>query len=299
MLEFQIPKIEDREWAKPILAGAEGMGNEFAFGTLFLWSKAYNCRICRHGEFVFVCYNYGTGEDLYTYPIGKGNLREALEVLRGDAAERGVPFRLWGLSREDCEELEDELPGRFSYEPFRNDFDYIYRSQDLIQLAGRKYHGKRNHLSQFSRNYSWSYEDISPENFEDVRKVAREWARQNGVDESGGLSSENQAIFKALEFFGPLEFSGGLIRVDEKPVAFTIGEEINSCCFVLHFEKALEGYTGLYAVINHEFAARRLEKYEYVNREEDMGVEGLRKAKLSYHPAILQEKYVASPREQT
>ena len=87
MLEFQIPKIEDREWAKPILAGAEGMGNEFAFGTLFLWSKAYNCRICRHGEFVFVCYNYGTGEDLYTYPIGKGNLREALEVLRSDAAE--------------------------------------------------------------------------------------------------------------------------------------------------------------------------------------------------------------------
>lgn len=296
MLEFKIPKIEDREWVQPILTAAEGMGNEFAFGTLFLWSEAYSCRICRHGDFIFVCYNYGSGEDLYTYPIGRGDLREALELLEKDAQERNVPFRLWGLSREDCEELEGEVPGRFQYQPFRDDFDYIYRTQDLIQLAGRKYHGKRNHLSQFSRNFSWSYEDISPENFEDVRAVALEWARQNDPETAGGLTQENGAIFKALEYFAPLKLSGGLIRVEGKPAAFTIGEEINPCCFVLHFEKALEGYLGLYTVINHEFASRNLSQYEYVNREEDMGIEGIRKAKLSYRPALLLEKYVASPK---
>ena len=94
--------------------------------------------------------------------------------------------------------------------------------------------------------------------------------------------------------------SGGLIRVDGRPAAFTLGEALHTSCFLLHFEKALDqAYTGIYAAINHEFARRNLESFVYVNREEDMGVEGLRKAKLSYHPAILQEKYVASPREQT
>lgn len=103
----------------------------------------------------------------------------------------------------------------------------------------------------------------------------------------------------ALHGFEPLGMKGGLIRIEGKPVAFTVGEEINPRCFVIHFEKAVDGYNGLYAAINHEFAANALSGYEYINREEDMGIEGLRKAKLSYQPAILLEKYMAVPKGET
>ena len=108
------------------------------------------------------------------------------------------------------------------------------------------------------------------------------------------IDDETCAINMAFRSFEELKLSGGLLRVDGKPVAFTVGEEINPEVYLLHFEKALSGYEGLYAAINHEYAANHLENYRYINREEDLGIEGLRKAKLSYNPAILLEKYSAT-----
>ena len=213
-----------------------------------------------------------------------------------DARERGIPFRMWGVTQETLEEFESLFPGKFDYIPLRDDFDYIYRSEDLISLAGRKLHGKRNHLAQFNRSYQWTYEDVTRDNFRDCLEVAHAWCLKNGSCGEDGRSEENCAVASSLHNFEALHMKGGLIRIDGKPVAFSIGEEVNPRCFVVHFEKALDGYNGLYPAINREFAARALSGYEYINREEDMGIEGLRKAKLSYYPAILLEKYMAVPK---
>lgn len=299
MFEWKIPEVSDREWMQPALAASGGMGSEYAFGTLYLWSHAYGTHVCRYRDWVMRA--SGPKDNLsYLLPLGPGGMREKVEVLLADAEERGRKFRMWCLTKPEIDQLEQEMPGMFRYHLHRGASDYIYEAQDLINLAGRKYHGKRNHLSRFQRQYDWSYEDIAPENFADCKAVAREWCKENGgCGKEDGTDDEQCAINMAFRSFEELKLSGGLLRVEGKPVAFTVGEEINPEAFLLHFEKALSGYEGLYAAINHEYAANHLADYRYVNREEDLGLEGLRKAKLSYNPAILLDKYSATLLSQT
>ena len=291
MLQFDFPELLDREWLRPALSESGNLGSEWAFGTLFIWRDSFYSKVCRRGDSVLFCF----GGPLHTYNLPlcpAADLPEMVELMIADAREKGFPFQMWGVTKECTEELEKQFPGRFRFELDRNGSDYIYRSEDLIRLSGRKYHGKRNHIAQFERAYDWSYEDLSPENLEDCRAVAKEWCRTHGGCESReGYAGELSALDRALSHFGPLHLGGGMIRIEGKPVAFTVGEEINPKTYLLHFEKALDGYDGLYAVINHEYAEKHLSGYEFINREEDMGLEGLRKAKLSYHPEFLCEKY--------
>lgn len=269
-----------------MLSATGRMGSEYAFGTLFLWRDTFFARVCPAGHYTF--FSYGEKNHIYKSPVSKGNFAEIIQALFADAKERNIPFRMWGATREEVDLLEGAFPGRFHFRADRNNADYIYRAGDLIRLSGRKYHGKRNHVAQFERNYDWSYEDLSPENLEECRSISHSWNEENPETDNNG---ENKAIVRALEHFKALHLGGGLIRVKGRPVAFTIGEEINPKAYLIHFEKALDGYIGLYAEINREYAKRHLENYEYINREEDMGIEGLRKAKLSYHPAFLLDKY--------
>ena len=296
MLDFQYPVLEDRAWMRPILSESGGMGNEYAFGTLFLWGGVYGSRYCRFEDFLLL--NWGKDRVQYNFPIGKGDLKRVLGEMMEDARQRGDAFRMWGMTGSQCEQMEAAFPDTFVFTPDRDGSDYIYRSEDLIQLAGRKYHGKRNHLSRFARTYSFTYEDLGPDNLEACLEIAKAWADQSMSTGEKVKSPERElgALSLAIRHFDALALSGGLIRIDGKPAAFTIGEEINSKLFLLHFEKALSGYDGLYAAINHEFAARNLSGYEYINREEDMGIEGLRRAKLSYYPAILLDRYTAELR---
>ncbi|MCI1964602.1 MAG: phosphatidylglycerol lysyltransferase domain-containing protein [Oscillospiraceae bacterium] len=291
MINFSFPELSDREWLAPKLSASGKLGSESAFGTLFLWKNTYYSKICRVQDAVLFCFS----GPLHTYNMplcDKSRLTEMMELMIADAADRKIPFQLWGATKEQTEELMQLFPGRFQYELDRNGSDYIYESEKLIRLSGRKFHGKRNHIAQFERKYDWSYEDLSHENLEDCRSVAKQWCRDHGeIYDKNASASEPCAIDRALDHFDALHLAGGLIRVEGKPVAFTIGEEINPNVYLLHFEKALDGYDGLYAVINHEYAARHLEKYELINREEDMGIEGLRKAKLSYHPFLLLNRY--------
>lgn len=292
MLDFQYPSLEDREWLQPLLSASGEMSSTAAFGTFYIWKNTYFAQVCRLPDYTLFFTN---GENkAYGPPFTAGDKKvEAVELMIADAKEKGIPFRMWGISKEFTEELEQKFPGRFRFQPDRDSFDYIYSAVDLIQLPGRKYHGKRNHVAQFQRKYNWSYEDISAENLEDCRAIAREWCKSHGCRDHSGFESEPCALRRTLDHFEELHMGGGMIRVDGKPAAFTIGEEINKDVYLLHFEKALDGYDGLYAVINQEHAARRLSSYQYINREEDMGIEGLRKAKLSYHPTVLLEKYIA------
>lgn len=290
MIDFDFPELSDRGWLSPQMSASGKLGSEWAFGTLFIWKNTYFSKVCRVGDCTLFCFS----GPLHTYNMplcGSDRLAEMVELMISDAAERENRFQLWGVTEEQTAVLEQLFPGRFRFETDRNGSDYIYKAEDLINLSGRKYHGKRNHIAQFERRYDWSYEDLFAGNLEDCRTVAKEWCKVHGCRDAHGFPSEPCAIDRALDNFDALHLGGGLIRIDGKPVAFTIGEEINSRIYLLHFEKALDGYDGLYAVINHEYAARHLGGYELINREEDMGIEGLRKAKLSYHPEILLNRY--------
>lgn len=294
MIDFDFPELADREWLSPELSASGKLGSEWAFGTLFIWKNTYYSKVCHVQDGTLFCFS----GPLHTYNMplcDKSHIAQLVELMIADASERGNSFQLWGANEDQAKELEQMFPGRFRFETDRNASDYIYRSEDLIHLSGRKFHGKRNHIAQFERKYDWSYEDLTHENLEDCRSVAKQWcAAHGGCRDKNGFASEPCAIDRALDNFDGLHLAGGLIRIKGEPVAFTIGEEINPQIYLLHFEKALDGYDGLYAVINHEYAARHLESYEFINREEDMGIEGLRKAKLSYHPAILLNRYRAT-----
>ena len=288
-LEFREPVLEDAAWAAPILSASDSMACEYSFTTIFMWRKYYHNRIARYGQYLFV----KSSEEGHSYLLPQGgDLKEGISILRAYVHGQGHPLVLFGEDEQMKRRLQSLFPGEFIFEPSPEDFDYLYLTADLAGLAGKKYHAKRNHISAFSAKYDWSYERICERNLSEVEEMAREWCRQRGNCEDKGLRSENCAIREALRHRDVLSLRGGLIRAEGKVVAFTFGSPINDNVFDIHVEKALADYAGAYAVINREFAARELSHYRYINRENDLGLEGLRRAKRSYHPAILLEKFV-------
>lgn len=288
MLDFHTPTLADKEWVDSVLTGSRHMSCVYTFAQMYLWSIHYGTKICRYKNCVLA--KSGIAEPCYIYPAGEYDITEVVEVLRQDAAERGVKFGFCVSEEWQADELDAAFPGVFTRDSSRDDADYIYNAEDLINLSGRKYHGKRNHIAKFERMYpEWSYEAITADNTDDCMAACTEW--YEGPEElSESLIHERQIIYKALAEREILGLTGGLIRVDGKVIAFTLGEPLNDSSFVIHFEKALPGFEGAYPVINNQFAKHELSSYRYINREEDLGIEGLRKAKLSYYPAILLEK---------
>ncbi|MFY9272906.1 MAG: phosphatidylglycerol lysyltransferase domain-containing protein, partial [Thermacetogeniaceae bacterium] len=186
------------------------------------------------------------------------------------------------------------FPEKFEYSEARDSFDYVYLLEDLAALTGKKYRGKRNHVNYFMKNYNWSFEQISPENLAECWEMNLEWCKINNCMCDIQLASEFCAVRRCFDYFDQLELEGGLLRADGKVVAFTIGEKLNSDTYDTHIEKAFSGIKGAYQTINQQFAKFIQQKHPeiiYVNREEDMGRAGLRKAKLSYHPVRMEEKY--------
>ena len=199
------------------------------------------------------------------------------------------------MTPEQFELLEQIYPGRFAIRYYRDSADYVYETKKLISLSGKKYHGKKNHINKFKKLYpDWSYETISSENVEDCFQMALEWRRQNGCEDDEEKSAEMCVTLNALRLLEELKLRGGLIRAGGKVVAFSIGEPVCDDTMVVHIEKAYADLQGAYPMINQQFLEHEASQYRYVNREEDLGEEGLRQAKESYHPVFLVEKGVVS-----
>ncbi|MGN0499469.1 MAG: DUF2156 domain-containing protein [Acutalibacteraceae bacterium] len=291
MLEFNTVKLEDIDWYNAILAKANELQPQITldapFGANYLWAHYYGTKICRFGDFILKGYFNDDGSASFTFPLGAGDVDKALFALRDYADMCGFPLRFGGLSREQAEYVNSLFGGCFEFCENRDFAEYIYETEKLATLSGRKLHSKRNHLNRFEASYNYSFELIDGANKADALSVAREWCKNAELDES--IDEERCAIKRALDNFERLNFKGAIIRIDGKAVAMTMGEPISRRAFVTHFEKAVDGYEGLYVAINCYFA-RALKEYELINREEDMGIEGLRRAKLSYKPTILLEQ---------
>lgn len=186
------------------------------------------------------------------------------------------------------------------YIPERDYFDYIYLREDLATLRGKKYQSKRNHINNFKKQYSYEYVPITPDIVPQCLKLECKWYKaNNGDNDEEELNDERRSLTYALHHFDSLSLIGGALRVDNEIIAFSFGAPINHNTFGVHVEKADVNFDGAYTVINQEFASHLPEQYTYVNREEDLGIPGLRQAKLSYQPTILLEKSAAIKKQLT
>lgn len=290
-LLFHKPTLEDAAWAAPLLASSGRMGCEYSYTAIYMWREMYHTRLAKEGDYLLIA--VGEGDNCSFLPPVGPSLIEGVQLLK--ECVDGAPLRLHSVSEDEVKQLTAFYGGRLSVRESRDDFDYLYASEDLANLPGRAYHSKKNHISAFSKKFNWIYEAVNDDNIAEVMAMAKQWCAEKGTCRERGLSTERCAIRELLKNRRVLGIQGGLIRVDGAVAAFALGSPINDRVFDIHVEKALSAYPGAYAVINREFASQ-LTAYELLNREDDMGIEGLRKAKLSYHPAVLLKKFVCEIR---
>ena len=285
MLDFREIKLEDKEWIKPLLSFSGYRGCEYTFGNNFLWSEFFKIKVARYKDFYLV-----QSGDNYFYPAGKGDISEVISILRLHCREQGKPLCFASSPKSGMELLKEIYDDGIYVIENRDFFDYCYNYTDLATLVGKKFHSKRNFINRFENN-SWSYEEITSDNIYDCKQVLQQWYEENKENDDISMRQEIEVANKGLDNFTQLDFMGGLLRVEGKPVAFTYGECINADTFDVHVEKALSMFDGSYPMINKQFVSRLSPEYKYINREEDMGEENLRKAKLSYHPVFMEEKF--------
>jgi len=296
MLEFQPITLSDQEWIAPLLAMSNRRGSEYTFSNNYVYRTIYQIEVARMENYYLVRSRKDGEPPFYLFPAGSGDLAPVIRAMQLDAQERGFPLLISGAVKEDVAQLETLLPGVFSFEEARDNFDYLYESESLITLAGKKLHSKRNFINRFKAEQegNWRYEPIDARNIGDAWRMNVEWCAEMGCGEDPSLLEESCAVRNCFETFDALGLRGGLLRVGDRAVAFSMGRPLSSDTFIVHIEKAFASVAGAYPMINQQFAAHNCAEYRYVNREDDVGDEGLRKAKLSYRPAILLEKYLVS-----
>ncbi len=293
MIDFQKLDPEKREQYDAFLL-TSGRGCECGFVNLSIWGRQ---RVAFVDGFL-TFFSQFDRRAVYPFPIGKGEVVPVLDAIMDDARQRGIPCCLTGLDAENCALLEKHYPGRFRIYLSRDGFDYVYHIDELAELKGRKFQKKRNHFNKFCAAYpNWHTEPLTPVNLQAVRDMSEVWyAQRQQTDPQGDYHLEKLALQRALDGMERLGLEGLVLYVDAQVVAFTMASRLSADTYDVHFEKALDAYDGAYPAMNKSFAMYLRDRHpelRYLNREDDMGLEGLRNAKLSYCPAFLVEKYWA------
>lgn len=294
MLQFREITLRDREKTNAALRISDNRGCEYSFANNMAWRRLSDSRICFFKDFYIVC-SFGDKDGIpsFAFPAGAGDLRELFGEMKNFCRDLDVPLRLWGVTEEKLSLLNELFPGEFSAEYDRDSSDYIYDRQELAELKGRKFHSKRNHLARFQK-LDYVYSPITENDFDDCICFITNNYNAAGNSSDHSAVAEQFAVNTYFNHFYDLELCGGVIKVDGAVAAVTIGERLNSDTFCVHIEKADRQFEGIYAGINNLFVKNCTEGFRYINREEDLGAEGLRKAKLSYNPVFLLDKYTVT-----
>ena len=294
MLEFRDIDISDKSWIEELLRISDFMGCEYSFANNMAWKRLAGSKIARYKNFYITCaFDTDDGIPVFTFPSGEGDYKELICELRAFADSIGKPLRICGITHKQLEMLTELFSGEFEYELDSDSCDYIYSTEKLINLSGKKYHQKRNHLARFNE-YDWQFSLITEKDFDDcITFCTNTYNMKNAIDSHSGIA-EQYAINTYFSYFEELGLVGGIIRINDEIKAVTIGEKLNSNTFCTHIEKADTSYQGIYVGINNEFAKNAAYGCEYINREEDLGLEGLRRSKMSYYPEFLLEKHVVT-----
>lgn len=293
MLDFKPVKLEDKQLFDSYVKRSDCRNSETTFANMYIWKDSLNIQFAFldkalvigmdtqwYGKILFPPYLSDESESIAPY----------MEMCEAYMAEQGIEFYMKSVTNKLKERIEKDCPGRyvFSYDEYNS--EYVYRTRDLIELKGKKYHSKRNHINSFLKNYTPEFEMYDTKYRDDCIRIQKGWAKHR-QDDDVLAKNEMMSIERALDCYEALRLTGCVVKIDGEVVAFSVGERICPNMAVIHIEKARGGINGLYTYINREFAARVWKDCEYINREEDMGVEGIRKAKRSYHPIFMMEKY--------
>ena len=300
-IQFKPITLEDRDIIKSFTIPGDYRNCDFSFSNMCSWSFLYKSEYAVVDDSLLIRFWIEDGTRIaYMCPIGTGDLKQAVELLEEDSLANGHPLLMLGITQAAKEKLNAAFPDALVYIPNRDYSDYIYMREDLATLKGKKYQSKRNHINNFKKQYPYEYLPITPELVPHCLRLEHKWFKANDPESEGDdLTYERRSLTFALQNFEALGLTGGAIRVGTEIVAFTFGSPINHNTFGVHVEKADVNFQGAFTIINQEFASRIPEQYMYVNREEDLGLPGLRQAKLSYNPVILLEKNVVVKKPQS
>ena len=279
-LQFEPITLDRQNEYLEVLARCPQITSDYSFLNLWSWAEEYELRWAWDGDLIWI--RQRLPEEFYWAPVGLWDAVDWQSRFRLNANARSVftrvPETLADLWRE-------RLPSEIRIEEERGSWDYIYRVTDLIELKGKRYHKKKNLFNQFNRKYDFSYQPFGADMVEQAMAMQTDWCTWRDCESSDILSSENRAIFKILKEWPQLAgLFGGALMVDGSMVAYTVAEALTRDMLLIHFEKGDTQYKGIYQAINQMFLANSAAAYTFVNREQDLNDEGLRKAKLSYHP---------------
>lgn len=274
-MELKNIDIQDKPLFDDALRAFPPSISEHTFTNLFAWRNAHPVLFCEMRGSILLLARYKDGYTIYGPPIGAIGCAEAIDAIAPKldmpllAVERVPPDRAGGLAGAE----ED-----------RDSFDYVYLREDLAELAGRRYHGKRNLIVQCTSENDCTYERLDGRTAREAIGMIERWCAERECGKDHGLCHEYHAVIEALDNFDALGLMGGAIRIGGRIEAFTAAEALSPTTAVIHFEKAMPKFKGLYQVINNWFCKNDLGRFEFVNREQDLGIEGLRRAKESYYP---------------
>ena len=294
MIPFHRVCLDDKARYESILLASPERGCEYSFANLFLWGRQEIAFV----EDCVVFFSHYMGRSVYPYPIGSGDRRAALAAILADSRDRGIPCRITGMTESDRRELESWFPEMFAIRTPRENFDYVYTVDALADLKGKKLQKKRNHVNRFRTEHpDYRIEPICCGNLSRVQHMVNDWYVDRKIsDPEGDYFLESLAMARAFRHYDELDMEGIALLEGDRVLAVTMGSRLSPDMMDVHFEKAVEDVPGTYNTINAEFARHIRLKYpeiRFLNREDDVGLEGLRKAKLSYLPDHMIEKYQA------
>ena len=293
-IPFRVITPDDRTRYEELLALSGERGCEFSFANLYLWGRQSIAFL--HGQALF--FSQFNRRSVYPYPVGNGDKEEALQAIIHDATARGIPCRITGLSEADTKIVESLFPGRFRFHCDEDAFDYVYDINDLADLPGKRYHTKRTNLNRFAEQFPNAHtEPLADANLAAVESFLQKWFENRlREDPDVDFHMERAALRKALRDRDALQLHGLVLMNGEQVIAVTIGSLLSPEIMDVHFEKGAPDVPGAYAAINCAFARYVRQKspsVRFLDREEDMGIEGLRRAKQSYRPHHMIRKYWA------
>lgn len=288
--------IEDKDLLNQYIHHYPYCTSDINFTNLFMWRhlnnhtyEVINDLLCIAGTFY--------GKPFLFPPLSKGDydktqIADTIDILKQRFEEADHPFVMKILPAHMVEILRDAKPDELKFHRDRDNDDYVYLSKDLIGLKGRKFHAKKNHWNYFMKHVPHEYVPLTPDLIDECLHLARQLQEGDYTPvQVMLLENEERAIHEALTHMDELDITGAAIRINGKVEAFTFGEKLNDQTFLVHIEKANAQIKGLYQAINQQFCQHSCKNFKYVNREEDMGFDYLRKAKKSYRPVKMIEKY--------
>ena len=288
-IDFKPLEIQDKVVFNRFLRQDPPQISELTFTNLFMWRHRHQPSWLQWGNCLLIIFRPKEGAPFGLPPIGAGEKKKALDFLCRSLDALTHEVRVCRVDKAFVEKYVDTR--LYGVNLDRDNSDYVYLTQDLINLSGRKYHRKKNHLNQFIKGYRFDYRPMDKDLVSSCLEMQESWCQMRECVEQPDLLSEDFAVHEALTRFEDLDYQGGAIVIDSKVEAYALGEPLNRETAVIHIEKANPDIPGLYAVINQRFCSNVWADMTYINREQDLGSDGLRKAKESYYPHHMVEKY--------